>query len=186
MPRRVGQEEMPLLNRTEKWVWDTFSFLIPHIEMVDARNVASFAAAVASASGTELTPSTNQKSVVASTTSRVATPTLPAASPPASQTASQPGSVGSRRGSEDGVTSGELKVLLRVAAPTLGSMWRRACPSLPGQIRRDAEKNIMQELHRAQRAAEHSQTQPPPSQHQDGEDDDTDLYQAQEDPLDDK
>ncbi|OWF43285.1 hypothetical protein KP79_PYT18765 [Mizuhopecten yessoensis] len=37
---------------------------------------------------------------------------------------------------------------------------------LPGQIRRDAEANIMQELHRAQRAAEHSQTQPPPSQSQ--------------------
>ena len=92
------------MNSTEKWVWDKFSFLIPHIETVDARNVASFAAAAASASGTELTPSTNQNSVVASTTSRVPTPTLPAASPPASQT----GSVGSRRGSEDRMTSGEL------------------------------------------------------------------------------
>lgn len=37
---------------------------------------------------------------------------------------------------------------------------------LPGAIRRDAEANIMQELHRAQRAAEHSHTQPPPSQDQ--------------------
>ena len=37
---------------------------------------------------------------------------------------------------------------------------------LPGEIRRDAEANIMQELHMAQRTAEHSQTQPPPSQDQ--------------------
>ncbi|KAJ3599171.1 hypothetical protein NHX12_033134 [Muraenolepis orangiensis] len=160
------------MNRTEKWVWDKFSFLIPHIETVDARNVASLAA---SASGTELIPSTNQKSAVASTSSRVATPTLPLASPPASQTASQTGPVGFRRGSEDRVTSGELKELLvdfmsrstaACGSSYFGKYVEGILSKLPGQIRREAEANIMQELHRAQRAAEHGQTQPPPSQHQ--------------------
>ena len=111
-----GGDVITDMNSTAKWVWEKFSFLIPHIETVDARNVASFAAAAAaaSASGTELTPSTSQTSVVASTStsSRAPTPPLPAALPPASQpasqTASQPGSVGSRQGSEDRGTSGEL------------------------------------------------------------------------------
>ena len=105
----AGGDAITDMNSTEKWVWDKFSFLIPHIETVDARNVASFtAAAAASASGTELTPSTEQNSVVASTTSRVPTATLPVAASPTSQTASQPRSVGSRRGSEDRMTSAEL------------------------------------------------------------------------------
>ena len=51
-----GGDVITDMNNTEKWVWEKFSFLIPHIETVDARNVASFAAAAASASGTELTP----------------------------------------------------------------------------------------------------------------------------------
>ncbi|KAJ3584166.1 hypothetical protein NHX12_014662 [Muraenolepis orangiensis] len=164
---RSGGDALTDMNRTEKWVWDKFSFLIPHIETVDARNVASFAAAVASASGTELTPSTNQKSVVA-TTSRVATPTLAAASPPASQTASQPGSVGSRWGSEDGNNLVDFMSRSTAACGSyyFGKYVEESLSKLPGQIRRDAEANIMQELHRAQRAAENSQTQPPPSQHQ--------------------
>ncbi|XP_041347089.1 uncharacterized protein LOC121366911 [Gigantopelta aegis] len=37
---------------------------------------------------------------------------------------------------------------------------------VPGEIRRDAEANIIQVLHRAQRAAEHSHMQPPPRQDQ--------------------
>lgn len=106
-----GGDVITDMNGTEKWLWDKFSFLIPHIETVDARNVASFAAA-ASASGTELTPSTSPTSVVASTSSGAPTTPLPAASQSASQpathTASQPGSVGCRRGSEDWGTSGEL------------------------------------------------------------------------------
>ena len=47
-----------------------------------------------------------------------------------------------------------------------GKYVQETLSKLPGEIRRDAEANIMQELHRAQRAAEHSQTQPPPNQDQ--------------------
>ena len=43
-----GGDTLTNMNATEKWVWDKFSFLIPHIETLDARNVASFATATAS------------------------------------------------------------------------------------------------------------------------------------------
>ena len=33
------------LKATEKWVWDKFAFLLPHIKTLEPRNVASFAKA---------------------------------------------------------------------------------------------------------------------------------------------
>ena len=83
-----GGDTLTNMNATEKWVWDKFSFLIPHIETLDARNVASFATATASVREDERALSTNPDSAAASTSSRVPPPSLESASPPASQSGS--------------------------------------------------------------------------------------------------
>ena len=103
-----GGDSLTDLNATEKWVFDKFAFLAPHIETLDARNVASFSTAIAGARESERASSTDLDTAETSTSSRAPTPSFPSASPPASQTSSQPGSVSSRRGSDERMTSGEL------------------------------------------------------------------------------
>ena len=52
-----GGDAITDMNSTKKWVWEKFSsFFIPHIETVDARNVASFAAAASAAWLHEVVP----------------------------------------------------------------------------------------------------------------------------------
>jgi hypothetical protein len=87
------------MNSTEKWVWDKFSFLIPHIETVEPRNVCSFTAATAS--GSEPSSSTKHSST---DSSRVSTP-VPESNAPA---VSQPGSDGCQRGREERMSSVEM------------------------------------------------------------------------------
>ena len=82
------------------YMFDKFSWLIPYIATMDARNMVSFTAAAASATCNELTSSTNQNPADSSSSRGPTPPILP--------TASQPRSVSSRRGSERKMISGEM------------------------------------------------------------------------------
>ncbi|XP_061784370.1 uncharacterized protein [Nerophis lumbriciformis] len=143
LKKRARKSAMADLNATEQWVWDKFGFLRPHIETVEPRNAALFAT------------STQEMATEA--------PVASASSPTGSQGSSQPGS------QQERMTSGELKDLLvdfmtRGASGTASSFFGRyveeSLSKLPGDLRRAAEVNIMQELHRAQTAAEQRSTVP--------------------------
>ena len=89
-----GGEVVTDMNATEQWVWSKFAFLRPHIETVEARNVASFSSARGILESSPMSPP----------------PTSPAGSQAESQAGSQTGSqTGSQLQSRsDRVTSGEL------------------------------------------------------------------------------
>ncbi|XP_061746235.1 uncharacterized protein LOC133544983 isoform X2 [Nerophis ophidion] len=136
------------LNATEKWVWDKFGFLRPHIETADPRNAALFS-------------TSTQETATEVPAASAAFPG--ASSPTGSQGSSQPGS------QQERMSSGELRDLLvdlmtRGTSGTASSFFGRyveeSLSQLPGDLRRAAEVNIMQELHRAQTAAEQRSTVP--------------------------
>ena len=45
MKTHSGAEVVTDMNTTEQWVWEKFSFLRPHIETLEPRNVVSFSVA---------------------------------------------------------------------------------------------------------------------------------------------